>query len=122
VNRLFLAGLYQQALQDRKNGKNDQAMALVDMAAERFPSNLDLQLMAVEWTTEVRQDPALALRRLDALQISAENTRGRIRAGLARASALLAQGNRDGAKAVVQTLQAEFPNNAQVKRRLDELN
>jgi uncharacterized membrane protein len=122
VNRLFLAGLYQQALQDRKNGKNDQAMALVDMAAARFPSNLDLQLMAVEWTTEVRQDPALALRRLDALQIPAENTRGRIRAGLARASALLAQGNRDGAKAVVQTLQAEFPNNAQVKRRLDELN
>jgi hypothetical protein len=36
-------------------------------------------------------------------------------------SALLAQGNKDGAKAVVQTLQGEFPNNAQVKRRLDEL-
>ena len=121
VNHLFLAGLYQQALQDRKNGNNDQAMTLIDLGAERFPSNLEIQLMAVEWTTDVKKDPSLALRRLDALQVAADDTRGRIRAGLARAGALLAQGNRDGAKAVVQTLQAEFPNNAQVKRRLDEL-
>ena len=121
VNHLFLAGLYQQALQDRKNGNNDQAMTLIDLGAERFPSNLEIQLMAVEWTTDVKKDPSLALRRLDGLQVAADDTRGRIRAGLARAGALLAQGNRDGAKAVVQTLQAEFPNNAQVKRRLDEL-
>lgn len=121
VNRLFVAGAYQQALQDREAGRGDQAMALLDLAAARFPSNLDLQLMAAEWTTEVRKDPALALRRLDTLQIAPDDTRSRIRAGLARASALFALGNKDGAKAVVQTLQAEFPANAQVKRRLDEI-
>lgn len=121
VSRLFLAGAYQQALQDRDAGRNDQAMALVDLAASRFPSNLELQLMAAEWTTDVKRDPAAAVQRLDALQIPKEDTRARIRAGLARASALLAQGNKDGARAVVQTLQGEFPNNAQVKRRLDEL-
>lgn len=121
VNRLFLAGAYQQALQDRENGRGDQAMTLIETAAARFPANLELQLMAVEWTTDVKRDPAFALRRLDGLQIPMDDTRGRIRAGLARASALLAQGNRDGARAVVQTLQAEFPNNAQVKGRFDEL-
>ena len=121
VNRLFVAGAYQQALQDRQNGRSDDAMALIDLAATRFPANLDLQLMTAEWTTDVKKDPALALRRLEALQIPADDTRARMRAGLVRATALMAQGNQDGAKAVVQTLQAEFPNNAQVKRRLDEL-
>lgn len=121
VNRLFTAGAYQQALQDRQNGRSGEAMALVDLAATRAPGNLELQLMAVEWTTDLKKDPAAALRRLDDLQIAKEDTRLRVRAGLARASALVAQGNRDGAKAVVQTLQAEFPKNAQVKRRLAEL-
>ena len=121
VNRLFLAGTYQQALQDREQGRGDQAMVLIDLAAERFPSNLELQLMAVEWTTDVKRDPALALRRLDMLSIAPEDTRSRVRAGLARAAALVAQGNRDGAKAVVQTLQSEFPDNAQLKQRFDEL-
>jgi hypothetical protein len=121
VNRLFLAGAYQQALQDREKGRADEAMALVDLAATRFPSNLELQLMAAEWTTDVKKDPAASLQRLDALQISQEDTRSRVRAGLARASALVAQGNKDGAKAVLQTLAGEFPNNAQVKRRLDQL-
>ncbi len=121
VNRLFVAGAYQQALLDREQGRNDEAMALVDQAAARFSSNLDLQLLAAEFTTDVKRDPALALRRLDALQIPAEDTRSRVRAGLARTNALLAMGNRDGALAVLRTLQSEFPANAQVKRRLDEL-
>jgi hypothetical protein len=77
--------------------------------------------VAAEWTTDVKRDPASALQRLEALQIPAADTRARVRAGLARAGALVAQGNRDGAKAVVQTLLGEFPNNPQVKRRLGEL-
>ena len=121
VNRLFVTGVYQQALQDRENGKNEEAMALIDMAAARVPANVELQLLAAEWTNDVKKDPAAALRRLDAMQIPADDTRNRIRAGLARVSALLAQGNRDGARAVVQTLKAELPDNAQVNRRLAEL-
>ena len=121
VNQLFVTGAYQQAMLDRQNGRSDDAMALIDMAASRFPANLELQLMAAEWTTDLKKDPASALRRLDALQIAQDNTRLRVRAGLARASALVAQGNADGAKAVLQTLQSEFPANAQIKRRLEEL-
>ena len=121
INRLFVAGAYQQALQDRRDGRATEGMALVELAAGRSPGNLDLQLLLAEWTTEVKNDPGLALQRLDDLQIPAENTRARVRAGLARAGALAAQGNRDGARAVVQTLLAEFPGNAQVKRRLNEL-
>lgn len=121
VNRLFIAGAYQQALQDRQAGRVQEAMSLIDLAASRFPDNLDLQLMGAEWTTDVKHDPAGALVWLDRLQIPAADTRARIRAGLARANALAAQGNRDGARGVLQTLQAEFPDNAQVRRRLGEL-
>jgi uncharacterized membrane protein len=121
VNRMFVAGAYQQALLDRQGGRGEQAMTLVELAASRFPSNLELQLLTAEWTTDVKQDPAGALQRLDAIQIPTEDTRSRVRAGMARASALLAQGSKDGARAVLQTLLGEFPDNVQVKRRLDEL-
>jgi uncharacterized membrane protein len=121
VNHLFVAGVYHQALQDRKDGQVDKAMALLELAAGRFPSNLELQLMTAEWLTDVKREPATAIQRLDSLQIPTENRRARIRAGLARANALAAQGNKDGARAVVQTLQGEFPDSPQVKQRLEEL-
>jgi uncharacterized membrane protein len=121
VNRVFIAGAYQQAVQDRDQGRGAQGAALIDLAAARFPANIDLQLTAVEWTTEIKKDPTGALQRLETLTIPAEDDRLRIRAGLARAGALAAQGNTDGAKAVLRTLQGEFPQSVQIKRRLDQL-
>jgi uncharacterized membrane protein len=121
VNRLFLAGIYQQALQDREEGRGDAAMALLELGANRLTSNLELQLMTVEWLTDVKRDPAAALQRLDGLQVPTDNTRARVRAGLARAAALAAQGNKDGARGILQTLKGEFPNHPQVQRRLDEI-
>lgn len=121
VNRLFIAGAYQQALQDRQAGRGEHGAALIDLAALRFPQHTELQLLAVEWTTDVKKDPAAALQRLDALSIPSTDARLRARAGLARASALVAQGNVEGARAVLQTLKSEFPNNANIRRRLDEL-
>jgi uncharacterized membrane protein len=121
VNRLFIAGTYQQALQDRNDGRSEQAMALIDSAAARFPGNIDLQLTAVEWTTDVKKDAAAALRQLDALQIPSDPPQLRVRAGLIRAGVLSAQGNVDGARGVLQTLLGEYPENAQIKRRLERL-
>jgi hypothetical protein len=69
----------------------------------------------------VRKDPATALQRLEGLRIPSDNVRLRVRAGLARAGALATQGNIDGARAVLQTLRTEFPNNTQIQRRLDAL-
>lgn len=121
VQRAFVTATYQQALQDRASGRGGEAMGLLDLAAARFPDHLDLQLLRAEWTTEVQRDPATAIQRLDALAIPRDNTRARVRAGLARAGALSAQNNPDGARAVLQTLLGEFPENAQVKRRLEEM-
>lgn len=121
VGRLLVAGLYQQALLDRQANRGLDGAVLIDLAASRFPQNLELQLMSIEWTTEVRQDPATALARLDTVSLPTADTRMRIRAALARAGALAAQGNKDSARQVLMTMKAEFPTNAQLQRRLDEL-
>ena len=121
VNRLFIAGVYQQALQDREQGRGEQGAALLDMAAARFPDHTELQLLTIEWTTDVRKDAATALQKLDTVRIPPDTPRLRVRAGLVRAGALAAQGNIDGARGVLQTLKTEFPNNAQIQRRLDAL-
>lgn len=121
VNRLFIAGVYQQAMQDREAGRGEQGAALIDMAAARFRDHHELQLLAIEWITDVRKDPATALHRLDQLSIPSDDARLRVRAGLARAGALAAQGNTDGARAVLQTLKSEFPANAAVQRQLQAL-
>lgn len=121
VGRLLVAGLYQQALLDRQANRGLDGAVLIDLAASRFPQNLELQLMSIEWTTEVRQDPATALARLDTVSLPTADTRMRIRAALARAGALAAQGHQDSARQVLMTMKAEFPTSAQLQRRLDEL-
>jgi uncharacterized membrane protein len=121
VGNLMVAGLYNQALLDRQANKGADGAALIDLAAARFPQNLELQLMSIEWTTDVKQDPAAALQRLDALSVPQAENRLRTRAGLARATALKAQGNIDGARQVLMTLKGEFPTSVQIQRRLDDL-
>lgn len=122
VGHLLVAGLYQQAMADRQAGRGPEGAALIDLAAQRFPQNLELQLMGVEWTTDVRKDPMSALARLDTIQVPASDTRMRIRSAMARANALVASGNVEAGRQVLLTLKGEFPTNGQVQRRLDELN
>jgi hypothetical protein len=121
VSRVFIAGVYQQALQDREAGRAEQGAALIEMAASRFPDHHELRLLAIEWTIDVRKDPASALQQLDMVSIPADDARLRVRAGLARVNALAATGNTDGARAGLQTLKSEFPTNAAIQRRIDAL-
>jgi uncharacterized membrane protein len=121
VGNLVVAGVYHQAMQDRAAGNAGRSTEAVEWAAARYPENVELQLMAVEWQTEVVKDPGTALARLDGLRLPESDGRLRVRAGILRANALLAQGNRSGALAVLQTLKTEYPTNQQVQRRIDEI-
>ena len=71
VGRLLLAGLYHQAQLDRKAGRADDAAALVDLAARRFPDDLEVQLFRAESVLLDRKDPAAALAALDAITVPA---------------------------------------------------
>jgi uncharacterized membrane protein len=121
VNRLVIAGVFHQAMQDREAGNALASDELVSAAARRFPNHLELQLFTAEWQLEVRNDPAGAITRLDSLPLAQAEPRARIRAGLTRANALVAQGNLDGARAVLQTLRTENPDDPRIAQRLSEL-
>jgi len=120
VGHLLRAGLYQQALADRKAGKSESATALFDMAVQRFPSDIELQLARAESLILDRKDPAAALQALRAITPPADSPSIRIRHGMLTADALEAAGQRDGAIATLQQLVAAVPN-ARVQQRLDTL-
>lgn len=120
VGQLLLAGLYQQALVDRKQGNASAAAELMDEAAKRFPDNADVRLLGAESQLIDRKDTAAALETLRAITPPANNRQQRIRHGMLTADALVAAGQRDGAIATLQQLNTDLPN-ARVKARLDAL-
>jgi uncharacterized membrane protein len=121
VGRLLLAGLYHQAQVDRKEGHSDQAAALVDLAARRFSGDVEVQLFAAESQLLDRKDPAAAIAALGAIKVPADTPRLRLRHAFLLADALTASGQKDAARATLQSLHSEFPDNPRLKRKLDEL-
>lgn len=122
VERLLLAGLYQQAQVDRQAGRQAQAAALMAQAAERFPDDAAVQLAAAQSLLLDRQDPAASLAKLNEITIARDDRALRIEHGLVTAEALQAAGQRDGAVAVVQGLLTDFPDDPRLTERLAALN
>jgi uncharacterized membrane protein len=119
VSRLLLAGIYHQAQIDRKNGRPEEAARLVELASERHPDDVEVQLLAAESLILDRKDPSAALEAL--ARIATDEARLEIRKGMLEADAFLASGNREEARARLLALASEFPDNARVKRRLEDL-
>jgi uncharacterized membrane protein len=121
VERLLLAGLYQQAQVERRAGRRAQAAALVAQAAERFPADTDVQLAAAQSLLLDRQDPAAALAKLKEIVVVRDDRALRIQHGLLTADALEAAGQRDGAAALVQGLLTDYPDEPRLQQRLATL-
>lgn len=121
VGRLLLAGLYQQAVQDRGAGKPEEAARLIELLAARFPGDLEVQLLLAESQIEDHKDPAAATATLSRLQIPKDERRLRLRHGILLADALLGSGHPDAAKATLQNLKSDFAESGQLKERLRRL-
>jgi predicted Zn-dependent protease len=121
VERLLVAGLYEQALVDRARHKSAEAADLIEQLARRLPGDTTVQLLRIESQIVDRQDPAGALAALQALMLPANNPRLRIQAGTLTADALVAAGRPDSARAVLRALVAEFPMSRRLKDRLTQL-
>jgi len=119
VERLLLAGLYHQAELDERAGRADDAAALIEMAARRFPSEPAVQVMAAQSLLEQRHDPAAALALLRTVAVAADEPQLRFRHGWLTADALEALGQTDLARTTLQQLRTEFPDSARLRRRLD---
>lgn len=121
VERLLLAGLYQQAMQDRKTGKLDQAGQLIATAAQRFPQDTEVQLLSAESKLLDGRNPQSAIEALNAIQVPDSNRILRTRRATLQADAFEAAGQKDAAAAVLQPIVELFPNNARLKARLEQL-
>jgi uncharacterized membrane protein len=121
TERLLLAGLYNQAMVERKASRPDQAGRLLALAAERQPNDPEVQIAAAESLLIDRKDPRAALEALQKISVAPDNRALKIRHGLLTADALEAAGQREGAAAVVKGLVTEYPDVPRLKQRLDAL-
>ena len=121
VNRLLLAGLYQQAMVDRREKRPEAAAALVAQLAARYPSDQAIQLMRVESLLRDRNDPGAARTALEALTPAAGDPRAQRPIDMLKADILIAAGQRDSARTLVERLLKQMPNNARLRSKLDSL-
>ena len=121
VGRLLLAGIYHQAQLDRQAGRTAEAAALIDLAAQRFAGDVEVQLLRAESQLLDRQDSPAALASLATIQVPADNRRLRMWHTFLLADALAASGQKDDARAALQPLASEVPDDPRVKRKLEEL-
>ena len=117
VGRLFVAGTYAQAMQDRQAGRRESAAGLFETLAARFSDDAEVQLLAVDSLIQDRQDPQAALAKLQSLTLP-ENLR--IRGSLLEVNAHVAAGDRDAARAVLDALKAKYPEDRQILRRIEQ--
>ena len=120
VGNLLRAGLYQQALIERNAGRGQAANALFEEAAQRFPNDVEVALARAESVLIDRKDAATALGQLQAIHPPADNRFLRVRHAMLTADALVATGQREGAVALLQQVQADAPN-PRVQQKIDEI-
>jgi hypothetical protein len=121
IQRLLVAGLYEQAMVDRAQHRSAQAADLIEELARRAPNDTTVLLLRIESQLVDRQDPQGALAALQELTLPADNQRLRVQAGMLAADALVAAGRPDSARAVLRALVVELPMSRRLKDRLTQL-
>lgn len=121
VDRLLVAAIYHRTQADRKAGKPQDAARLLDEGVRRFPGDLGLQLLVAESKLLDLKDPGAAVELLSRLSPPKDDRRLRQRHGFLLADALLATGQRDAARATLQGLATDYPDNPRIKQRLEAL-
>ena len=121
VGRLLLAGLYHQAQLDRKAQRREDAAALIELAARRFPADPGVQLAAAESLLLDRKDAAAAVAALERTSVPQGDRRLRMRRASLLADAFESQGNKPAALATLEPLSAEIPQNERFKKRVEQL-
>ena len=121
IQRLLVAGLYHAARADREAGRSEDAARLTTELARQRPDDPAVSLLAIQSLIEDRKDPAAALAALDTLSVPAEDPRMSTRIGLLRSQALIAAGQSDSARAVLEGLARRHPESRMVKEALEKL-
>ena len=121
VERLLLAGLYNQSRNDRRAGKLAEAASLNAEMAKRWPGDTTIQFLMVESLLLDSKNAVAALAAVNKIAIAPADTRWRPRQANLKADVFLALGKRDSARAVIADASTALPQNARLKARLDSL-
>jgi uncharacterized membrane protein len=121
VGRLLLAGLYHQAQLDRKAQRPEDAAALMELAAQRFPADPNVQLAAAESLLLDRKDAATAVAAIERINVPPEDRRLRVRRAFLLADAFESQGNKAAAITTLEQLGTDFPGSERLKARIEQL-
>jgi len=121
VPRLLLAGLYQQAMLDRREKRPDAAALLIEQMAQRWPADTNVAFLAAESKLVDRKDARGALAALRAIGVPPHDPRLTTRRGYLMSDAYVAVGHVDSARLVLEALSSEFPDNPRIKDRIARL-
>ena len=121
VERLLVAGLYNQAQVERRAGRGDQSAALIDELARRRPADTTVKFLRVESLLRDRRDPRAALTAAESISVAPNDPRMAPRKATLLADAYLALGKPDSARAALAPAIASFPANTRLKAKLDSI-
>ncbi len=121
VSRLLIAGLYHSAQAARTRHDSAAAAELFAEIARRFPDDTTVRFLAIESLVHDRNDGKGALAALARFSVPADNPRLRIRYDFLKADAFVAAGRSDSARATLERLAAQFPDNPRIKDRLAQM-
>jgi uncharacterized membrane protein len=121
VERLLMAGLYNQSRQDRKAGKSAEAASLMNEMSKRFPGDTTVRFLHVESLLLDSKNPSAAIAAADSIAIAPTDARWRARQATLKADSYLALGKRDSARAILAPVIAAFPQNTRLKAKLDSI-
>lgn len=120
VKNLLVAGLYYGARAERESGDTADAARLTEELRRQMPDDFGVQLLAARSQLVDLHDPAAAMASLDRMNVPENNARLVLQAGILRSDAYAALGYPDSARAVLQGLTAQFPDNPMVQRVVGE--
>ena len=120
VERLLVAGLYHNAMQDREAGKSEDAARLIAELERRRPNDPAIRILAIESLLLDRKDANAALAALRGFAAGEDAALAR-RVGLLKVDAFVAAAQLDSAQAVMAQLQQAYPDNARVRDRAAQL-
>jgi uncharacterized membrane protein len=122
VRQLLVAGLFNQAQADRQAGRPADAARLFDELVVRMPGDLSVALMGIESQLKDRGDFEGAMAALAALTVPDDDARLVTRKGLLLSEALVAAGQPDAARTVLNGLAQRYPESGGVKQAIEKLN
>jgi uncharacterized membrane protein len=121
VSRLLMAGLYHSAQAARTRHDSAAAAELFAEIGRRFPNDTTVWFLSAESLLRDRNDGKGALAALARFAVPADNPRVRIRYDFLKADAFVAAGRSDSARATLERLATQFPDNPRIKDRLAQM-